>query len=339
MDGALWLLLRLRLAGVLRRWGRSLRTMKGLLLALVGSLLYLPMLLTTVFAPRVQLAAQLATIRRYGVLGLFGFCVLNLILASDERAVYFAPAEIEFLFSGPFRRRQLLLYKMVSGLFSSVLVALLMTFFFAHHAPLVPARVRRAVPDDRATGLALDGLRPVRQHGRGAGLQPAAEDRARGGPRGRHGGLAAPGSRPLFRRWEGAARPARRFAGPAGRGLALPPAGDGVHGGASLARAGRLVASGPGRAGGTRDRRPGAGRRVLRSHRGCQHADLRPGPRPDAGTDDGAGLSDADPASDAPLVGRGRTRALASARHGGALSGPLFHAAALAPQLPAADAS
>jgi hypothetical protein len=135
MDGALWLLLRLRLVGVLRRWGRSLRTMKGLLLALVGSLLYLPMLLTTVFAPRVQLPAQLAMIRRFGALGLFGFCVLNLILTSDERAVYFAPAEIEFLFSGPFRRRQLLLYKMVSGLFSSVLVALLMTFFFAHHAP------------------------------------------------------------------------------------------------------------------------------------------------------------------------------------------------------------
>ena len=32
------------------------------------------------------------------------------------------------------------------------------------------------------------------------------------------------------------------FAGPAGRGLALPPPGDGLHGGASLARAGRLVA-------------------------------------------------------------------------------------------------
>jgi Putative ABC exporter len=134
MDGALWLLLRLRLTGFLRRWGRSLRTMKGLLLALVGSLLYLPMLLTTLIAPRVQLTAQIAMIRRYGALGLFGFCVLNLVLTSDERAVYFAPAEIEFLFSGPFRRRQLLFYKMVNGFFSSVLVALLMTFFFAHHA-------------------------------------------------------------------------------------------------------------------------------------------------------------------------------------------------------------
>ena len=134
MDGALWLLLRLRLGGFLRRWSRSLGTVKGLLLALVGSLLYLPMIVSSVFAPRFQLTAQLALVRRHGALGLFAFCLLNLILTSDERAIYFTPAEVEFLFTGPFRRRQLLLYKMVSGLFSSLLVALLMTFLFAHHA-------------------------------------------------------------------------------------------------------------------------------------------------------------------------------------------------------------
>ena len=255
MDGALGLLLRLRLVGFLRRWGRSLRTMKGLLLALVGSLLYLPMLLTTVFAPRVQLTAQLAMIRRYGALGLFGFCVLNLILTSDERAVYFAPAEIEFLFSGPFRRRQLLLYKMVSGLFSSVLVALLMTFFFAHHArSFLPAfvglflMIEQLVLLSMAFGLfvsTVGALAFSRQ--RRIVLGAVA--------RGRRRRAAAPGSRPVFRRRDGAARPARKFAGPPGRGLALPPPGDGLHGGASLARAGRLVASGPGRAGGTGDRR------------------------------------------------------------------------------------
>ena len=142
MDRALWLLLRLRFVGFSRRWGRSLRTTKGLLLTLVGSLLYLPMLLTALFAPRLQLTAQLEMIRRYGALALFGFCLMNLILTSDERAVYFAPAEVEFLFSGPFRRRQLLLYKMVSGFWSSVLVAFFMTFFFAHHArSFLPALV------------------------------------------------------------------------------------------------------------------------------------------------------------------------------------------------------
>jgi hypothetical protein len=134
MDRALWLLLRLRLGGYLRRWGRSLRTVKGLLLTLVGSLLFVPMVIVSLFAPRVQLDAQLALLRRYGALGLLGFCLLNLLLSSDERAIYFSPAEVEFLFSGPFRRRQLLIYRMVGGLFSSLLSALLMTFVFAHHA-------------------------------------------------------------------------------------------------------------------------------------------------------------------------------------------------------------
>src|SRR5262249_34384607 len=61
-------------------------------------------------------------------------CLLNLLLTSDERAVYFAPAEVEFLFSGPFKRRQLLVYKMIAGLLSSLGLSLLVTFLFAHHA-------------------------------------------------------------------------------------------------------------------------------------------------------------------------------------------------------------
>jgi hypothetical protein len=134
MDRALWLLLRLRLVGQLRRWGRNLGTLKGLLLTLVGTLLFLPMVVFSVFAPRFQLAAQLALIRRHGALVLFALFLLNLVLTSEERAVYFSPAEVEFLFTGPFHRRQLLLYRMAGGFFSSVCTALLMVFVFAHHA-------------------------------------------------------------------------------------------------------------------------------------------------------------------------------------------------------------
>jgi hypothetical protein len=134
MDRALWLLLRLRLVGQLRRWVRNLSTLKGLLLTLVGALLFLPMVVVSVFAPRVQLAAQLALIRRHGALVLFALFLVNLVLTSEERAVYFSPAEVEFLFTGPFHRRQLLLYRMAGGVFSSVCAALLMVFVFAHHA-------------------------------------------------------------------------------------------------------------------------------------------------------------------------------------------------------------
>src|SRR5438045_7895711 len=107
MDRALWLLLRLRFDGSRRRWSRNLRTIKGLLLTLVGLLLFLPVAIFSLLAPRFQLGAQEALIRRYGPLGLLAFCVLNLLLASEERAIHFAPAEVDFLFPGPFRRRQL----------------------------------------------------------------------------------------------------------------------------------------------------------------------------------------------------------------------------------------
>jgi hypothetical protein len=134
MDRALWLLLYLRGVGLLRHWGRRLRTFRGLLLAGLGALLLAPAFLAGLLAPSFQVEAQLALVRRYGPFALLGFCILNIVLSSDERAVYFAPAEVEFLFSGPFRRRQLLLYRIVGGIFSSVFVALFMTLFFALYA-------------------------------------------------------------------------------------------------------------------------------------------------------------------------------------------------------------
>jgi hypothetical protein len=134
MDRALWLLLRLRLVGYVRRWGRNVRSPRGLLLTLVGMLLFAPLAGFSLFAPRLQLAEQLALTRRYGGMGLLAFCLVNVILASEERAVYYSPAEVDFLFSGPFRRRELLLYKIAGGVFSSLLNALVMTFVLGHHA-------------------------------------------------------------------------------------------------------------------------------------------------------------------------------------------------------------
>jgi len=110
------------------------RTLKGLLLALVGSLLLLPVALSALLTPRVMTAQQLSGIRLYGPLGLFAYCVLNVVLSSGDRAVYYTPAEVNFLFCGPYRPRQLLLYKVCAGTGAALLTALFMTFAFAHHA-------------------------------------------------------------------------------------------------------------------------------------------------------------------------------------------------------------
>jgi hypothetical protein len=126
VDRSLWLLLRLRARAWARLWARNLRTLKGVLLALVGALLILPMLGWALFFPRVQTAAQLGAIRHYGPLGLLAYCVLNVLLSSGDRTVYYSPAEVNFLFCGPYRPRQLLLYKVAVGAGAGLVTSLIM---------------------------------------------------------------------------------------------------------------------------------------------------------------------------------------------------------------------
>lgn len=134
MDRSLWLLLRLRGVAWGRRWSRDLRSLKGLLLAIIGSLVFLPMALSALFAPRIQMAAQSESMRRYGPLGLCVYCLLQIVLSSGDRAIYYSPAEINFLFCGPFRPRQLLLYKVVGGLGAGLVMTPFLMLAFSHHA-------------------------------------------------------------------------------------------------------------------------------------------------------------------------------------------------------------
>ena len=92
------------------------------------------MLLPMLFTPRIQTEGQHDAIRRYGPLALLIYCVLNVLLTTGDRVVTYSPAEICFLFTGPYRPRQLLLYRIVSGLVSASVSAFFMTFLFAHHA-------------------------------------------------------------------------------------------------------------------------------------------------------------------------------------------------------------
>ncbi|HEX8199784.1 MAG TPA: putative ABC exporter domain-containing protein, partial [Isosphaeraceae bacterium] len=135
MDPALWLLLRLRLRGWLRRLGRSLATVKGALLTALGLLLFTPQLLGFVLMAGLRSSpAHLEAVRRFGTLGLFASCVLTLLLSSGERALYFSPAEVSFLFPGPFRRRQVLAYKLAGQMLGVPILAAFLAAAFAPHA-------------------------------------------------------------------------------------------------------------------------------------------------------------------------------------------------------------
>lgn len=58
---------------------------------------------------------------------MFLLAVRGLIFTSNESTFHFSPGEIDFLFPGPFSRRQVLAYRIVSDLFGSVVIALLVS--------------------------------------------------------------------------------------------------------------------------------------------------------------------------------------------------------------------
>ncbi len=129
MNRALWLLLSLQLRG----WGRSLvrglRTVKGALLAAVGLGVFLLWVGSLVLTTRTPSYTQ-DQIREWGPAGLIVYCLLNVLSTPGERAVYFSPGEVNFLFPAPFGRRELLGYKLALSFVFSLPTALFMTFVF-----------------------------------------------------------------------------------------------------------------------------------------------------------------------------------------------------------------
>jgi Putative ABC exporter len=135
MNRALWLLLGLQLRGWLRYLGRSLRTVKGALLALVGACVFFPWVLSVLLTRQASGGWPPEALRRYGPAALLAYCLANVTFSTGERAIYFPPAEVIFLFPGPFGRRELLAYKIASALVVSLPTALFMTLMLSMHAP------------------------------------------------------------------------------------------------------------------------------------------------------------------------------------------------------------
>jgi len=131
---ALLLLVLLQARGWLRYLTRNLFSVKGVLFALFALLTvcgWLSLLLNP--------AAMRQTVDPDEVLAsgpplLLAYCLFNVLASTGERAIYFSPAEIQFLFSGPFGRRQLLVYKIVWGLLLSVPSAVLFGVIFRVYA-------------------------------------------------------------------------------------------------------------------------------------------------------------------------------------------------------------
>ena len=71
------------------------------------------------------------------------YVVLTILTSLGERAIYFSPSEVDFLFPAPFSRRQILLYKILGSVTAAIFVALLMPTLAGHvHSFLARGRGR-----------------------------------------------------------------------------------------------------------------------------------------------------------------------------------------------------
>src|SRR5262245_51824401 len=149
MPPALWLLIGLRRNARWRRLLASLRTVRGVLLIAVSMMFFGCMIVPNLILPLVSslspagaeinskmVESMRPAVRAIGPLVLFSFAALSIATSLSEAAIYFSPAEIDFLFAAPFTRRQLLLYKLWqsirNALWGGTLFALVSSRFSPH---------------------------------------------------------------------------------------------------------------------------------------------------------------------------------------------------------------
>ena len=142
MDPALFRLLMLRLRGGLRLRLIQLTSLRGLLFFLAfGGIIWLLVVtnrsapdmgfLTAAALDRQASSTQIST---FMPLGMLGMSLLTVALATGP-TFHFSPTEINFLFAGPFRRRDLIIYKFCAYVAGATLSSALITAFAQAQTP------------------------------------------------------------------------------------------------------------------------------------------------------------------------------------------------------------
>ena len=129
MHTALWKLYRLRIRGSIRSMARKLKSVRGAALAiftlLVLGMMFGPNLAMAVSTGQLEVRGRMAeTCRELIPVAMLLYTVLAIVTSMGERAIYFSPADVGFLFPAPFSRRQILLYKILGNVTSAIFAAL-----------------------------------------------------------------------------------------------------------------------------------------------------------------------------------------------------------------------
>ncbi len=139
LHPALYKLLMLRLRGTRRRMLRGVKTPKGAVFFGTGILVFAAWLGPSVVSAFQGTTTDPGQVEAAMPLVIVGMCLLTLISSAGERAIYFSPGEVEFLFPGPFGRRELLGYKVLGLLVGVLFSSVIFTAVFVRFAPSVLA--------------------------------------------------------------------------------------------------------------------------------------------------------------------------------------------------------
>lgn len=139
LPAGLRMLLWLQFTARMRRIAQQARTPRGAVMSLFGVLLVVLWLAPSLMAALYREPANLELSRAVFPVMLLLFTLLGVFSSAGERALYFSPSEIEFLFQAPYTRRQILMYRIVSRNMSLFLVALIFSVFLMRACALWPA--------------------------------------------------------------------------------------------------------------------------------------------------------------------------------------------------------
>ena len=134
MPPALFKLMRFQARAVWRRMFRGARTPRGATFLVVGIIIFFSWFASTMTSAFLLPRADPHSVRLFFPPAMLVFCVMTLVTNAGERAVAFTPAEVDFLFPGPFSRRQLLAYKIFRSAYGALFTALIFSFVFLRYA-------------------------------------------------------------------------------------------------------------------------------------------------------------------------------------------------------------
>lgn len=142
MHAALAKLFRLRIYASWRRMFRNMRTVRGAVVGLVTLSFFAFIFFQGVVGAMSRTGDSISPlVVELAPIALIGLTLVSVFSSAGERAIYFSPSEVDFLFAGPFTRRQLLIYKLSSVVAGAAVTALIISFSCMAYLPWWPSSV------------------------------------------------------------------------------------------------------------------------------------------------------------------------------------------------------